>query len=518
MNTKISILNNFNYNNYFNAILLLFPLLIITGPALPDLIISTSSLLILVFLLRGYLFKNKLFFFFIFFWLYLIISSFLSSEPIFSIKSSLLYIRFFVFSVGVYILIQNQKILDYHFRIFFIIFIFLFFDASIQYYTGNNLLDFKLISNRASSFFRDELILGSFIYTFFPLVYFYYFKNSKINLELKLIIFSIIIIYAIFLTGERINILRAIILVFILNFLFMKFRIFLSFILIFILFFVTILFSTSFKERFYDDFKLRLGIGVEKTFMDSHWGGIYLTSYELFKRNFLIGIGPNNYRNLCDLNDIKKNKLYVDIKQSLKKQNMIVIELQRDRFHNLLYRNNLPVVYRNNYILKKNYEIIISNNNNLITKFYLIDENKYIDGYYSKSNFKPYTLDLKLIENNYISKEEYEKTVNIKSNSWNIACTTHPHHLLIQIATETGILGLVLFLSNILLLFKLISRKKNKENLIFVTIGYIYIFNMVNPFFTYGNFFNNYTNIFFWFFIVQLFLILKFLNNRNSNV
>ena len=51
-----------------------------------------------------------------------------------------------------------------------------------------------------------------------------------------------------------------------------------------------------------------------------------------------------------------------------------------------------------------------------------------------------------------------------------------------------------------------------------ITIGYIYIFNMINPLFTYGNFFNNNTNIFFWFFIVQLFLILKFLNKGNSNV
>lgn len=516
MSTKISLFNNFNYINFFNLIFLTFPFLIITGPALPDILISISSLLVLAFLVRSYSSKHKIFFFFIIFWLYLIASSLLSSEPLFSIKSSLLYIRFFIFSLGIYIFIKKQKILDYHFRIFLIIFIFIIFDASYQFFTGYNVLNFKLLSNRASSLFRDELILGGFIYTFFPLVFFYYFRNKKINTEIKLIIFSIIIIYIIFLTGERINLLRAIILVLILNFLFMRFRIFISFLTIFLFLFITILFSTSFKDRFYNDFKLRLGIGVDRNFIDSHWGAIYSTSYELFKNNLLIGIGPNNYRKSCNLNDIKKNKLYVDINQSINNQN--IIELKRDKLLNLKFLNNIKVNDRNNYILKKNYDRIILNNRNLFTKFYLINQNKYIEGYYNKSNFKPYDLNGKLLKNNYISKAEYNETVHIKSYSWYIACSTHPHHLLLQIATETGIFGLFLFLGNILLLFILIYRKKNRENLIFITIGYIYILNMVNPFFTYGNFFNNYTNIFFWFFIVQLFLILKFLKQSNSNV
>ena len=68
------------------------PLLLISGPFIPDLILTISVIIFLIFAVinkQFSYFNNKYFIFFFCFWLYLLINSLLA-ENIISIKSSLL--------------------------------------------------------------------------------------------------------------------------------------------------------------------------------------------------------------------------------------------------------------------------------------------------------------------------------------------------------------------------------------------------------------------------------------------
>jgi hypothetical protein len=95
----------------------IFPLLI-WGPFFPDLIVSLSSLVFLI-----YVFKNKLFFyfnnkpltiFFIFCIYCILVSIFVAKDRILSFESSLFYFRIGVFACLIWYLIdQNKKILTY---------------------------------------------------------------------------------------------------------------------------------------------------------------------------------------------------------------------------------------------------------------------------------------------------------------------------------------------------------------------------------------------------------------------
>ncbi len=99
-------------------------------------------------------------------------------------------------------------------------------------------------------------------------------------------------------------------------------------------------------------------------------------------------------------------------------------------------------------------------------------------------------------------KEKY----NIKDNT----CTTHPHNFYIQIASETGILGLLiisfLFCYSI---FKIFKHRNEDFRLAYI---YIYVFLILFPLSPNGNFFNNWLSIMNY---LPLGFFLYYFNNRN---
>ena len=104
-----------NYPNYikqFSYLIIFFPLFLVTGPFLPDLIIVCSS--VLIFFVRDYYFQNflkyrKLIIYFLIFLLVLILSSFNGSNTIYSLKSSFPYLRFFLFILFLIFLFDRYK-------------------------------------------------------------------------------------------------------------------------------------------------------------------------------------------------------------------------------------------------------------------------------------------------------------------------------------------------------------------------------------------------------------------------
>ena len=170
-------------SSFINLLLASIIPFLIWGPFFPDLIISMSALFFLF-----YIFKNNNFYFlhnkpFIILLLFCIISTILSLESddiSLSIKSSLFYFRIGVFSCFIWYLIDHDKnILTYFYYSLVLCFSALVIDGYIQFFTGINLLGFKISGIRVSSFFRDELIMGSYLSRLFPLLFALFLVKKK---------------------------------------------------------------------------------------------------------------------------------------------------------------------------------------------------------------------------------------------------------------------------------------------------------------------------------------------------
>jgi len=101
---------------------------------------------------------------------------------------------------------------------------------------------------------------------------------------------------------------------------------------------------------------------------------------------------------------------------------------------------------------------------------------------------------------------------DIKSALKSIRCATHPHHTYIEILSETGLVGLLIFLTLIYGLFKKILTIKKYEN--FIRLPMISIIIIFSPFTPTGSFFTNMTLIHFSFVLTIIFMLEeKFFNS-----
>ena len=109
---------------------------------------------------------------FIFFYLFISINSILSNYIDFkSIKSSIFFIRYLFLIIGIYYLYKfNSKIFNDFFNIYLVLLILLFLDSNYQYLNdGKNIFgvdSYQYQNERISSFFFDELVLGSYVQKF----------------------------------------------------------------------------------------------------------------------------------------------------------------------------------------------------------------------------------------------------------------------------------------------------------------------------------------------------------------
>ena len=301
-------------HNQENLIFLLFaliPLFLITGPFLSDLAVSLSCLFIFFYLReinsQNY-FKNIFFYIFIIFWIILILSSLISDHILNSIKSSVFYFRYIIFTIFVSFLISldKDKLSNYSFNILFYCFLILFIFGI--YELINNLEEFLAIEKfdnpRLTSLFFSEKVLGSYCVRLLPIFLgLYYFRlhyNLKTDKKKLFIVFPVV--FLILLSAERSSFFYLIIFLILTFLLIRTHRKYINLIFISsLIFFVLLLsFNNGIKKRLVDETIRQIGIGQENKFIFSvQHQSHYLTGIKMFKNNILFGVGPKNFRIEC---------------------------------------------------------------------------------------------------------------------------------------------------------------------------------------------------------------------------
>jgi len=302
------------YLKYSNSVLInliiasIIPLLI-WGPFFPDLIVSISALFFLYYSLKNnnfYYFSNKPF---IIFLAFCIISSIISLEAediSLSIKSSLFYFRIGVFSCFIWYLIDKDKtILTYFYYALVLCFSALVIDGYIQYFTGVNLSGFKILGTRVSSFFGDELILGSYLSRLFPLLFALFLIKKKQKYEIYFIgLLFILVDVLIFMSGERsafffLNLSTVFIIILIKEY--QKFRL-LTFIIAIICVVILSLNSSKLNERMFKGPAQNMGLiksSNDAVIFSSVHDSLIRTAYNMFKDQPIFGHGPKMFRVVC---------------------------------------------------------------------------------------------------------------------------------------------------------------------------------------------------------------------------
>lgn len=291
----------------------LIPFFLITGPFLSDLSVSLISILFLIYCIKEKdfsFFRNKFFYFFLIFWIYLVLNSIINNFNINYFGTSLVYLRYGVFTIAIVALLNfNKNFIRFFYYCILICFTALILDGFYQYFVGVNILGWKSFS-RTSSFFGEEQILGSYLSRLFPIFFglsiLLFKKNDKIFIYL--IIIFILSEALIFLSGDRsafFNINLSAMFIILLSQKLFKLRLFTLLTSILILFIISFINPTA-KERVFDHTINQMNLGNESKeqiyiFSKQHTHH-YISAYKIFLDNKFLGVGLKNFRNFCDKN------------------------------------------------------------------------------------------------------------------------------------------------------------------------------------------------------------------------
>ena len=301
--------NQYCFNSLCIVCASIVPLLV-TGPFLPDLLVSSSALWFLFYSFKHkqyQIYHNKYFYLFAAFCLICIISSLLSKDIFLSFQSSLFYFRIGIFALLISFLIdQNKKILDYFYYVFIVTFFALIVDGYIQYFTGFNILGFPIQGIRVSSFFREELILGSYLVRLLPLfLALFIVRKNKSSFEIySFFIFFILLYVLIFMSGERtsfffLNLFIVFNLLFISNYRILRLLVFIISICSVVLLVVN---DSNYYDRYVDQPIKSFGmdnISKEKKIFSPEHDSLYRTALNMFLDKPLLGHGPKLFRLKC---------------------------------------------------------------------------------------------------------------------------------------------------------------------------------------------------------------------------
>ena len=286
----------------------LIPALLVTGPFLSDLSLIVISIIFLVIVFKEKdfsIFKNKFFYIFIIFYFYIVLNSLIQNQNFDSLRISISYLRFGIFPLAVmYFLDKDPTLIKKIFYCLILLFLVLILDSIFQYFIGYNFFGWKLIypGPRVSSFFGEELILGSYLARFLPILIGLMFILDISKKKLLLFLFIILSsMFVVLISGERTALFLMILSFVLMFFLISKKKIFLRNIILTTFAFCIIIISFSDTTR-----KRVVNVTLDKIFTkekiyifsrqhDEH----YVSAIRMFKDKPLVGVGIKNFRIFC---------------------------------------------------------------------------------------------------------------------------------------------------------------------------------------------------------------------------
>jgi O-antigen ligase len=326
-------------NTFYNQIkifstLFFFPLSYIVGIAITEIFIFFFIIFLIINFHNEKFLNKNIFFVLSVFSLYLAINAIIQIPS--SLKySSIFHIRYVLFAISVFSFFKiyehsqiNKKLF---FMIFVILIIVLLFDSCFQFFVGENILGQKLsrFGYRVSSFFGDELILGSFLMRLLPILlwYLFYLKIDFNSKKILSIIFFSVYFFVIYISGERTSF--ALTILMILSFIIFVSNlryIFISSLIVFIIFVSLVAFTKIGNEDithriFVKTYKqlvnknedtnkvsnnvlanqnLKFADKIKNLniFSPDHHGHLIIAK-KLFTESYIFGVGPKGFRHYC---------------------------------------------------------------------------------------------------------------------------------------------------------------------------------------------------------------------------
>ena len=281
--------NSLSYFYFFILIAL------ITGPAIPDILMTLLSIITLV-----YLFLNKndhqlnLLYKLIFTYSIILFTTFFSENFQISFLNFSVNLRYFIYLFSFY-LFFDLKFLKILFYLISFIIVFIIFDLLIQYNFGADIFGFKpdlqVNKQRLNGPFDDEYIVGTYLYKVsIPLIGYLLYK-SKYKLSFFFIFTCLI---AIIFSGERMSLLLFIFSIFLILILLRKIK--LLFLILSLVFIILFFLYLNFSQI---QFKINEFINAVLNFKNSGHGAHYLAAWTIFIENPLFGSGFKTFREVC---------------------------------------------------------------------------------------------------------------------------------------------------------------------------------------------------------------------------
>ncbi len=324
------ILNKETIKLFFGYGVGIFPLFLLIGPLVSELLLILIIIFatIVIFKDKQFIYLNRYLVFFALFYISTVFSTLINFYNFDYTKGALFYFRIPLFAFSIWFVLNNSNIFNKKIVLFYTLFFSLIiFDSIFQYFTGYNITGNEILRNRVSSFFYDELILGSFFLRLLPiflviLIMSGLIVKDKINIFYSILISFICLI--IYLSGERTSFFL-LALFFGLIFIFVKdlrkFIIVIGMISVFLSFTIpylknseesnpaTRMFKKSYEqiigrgEEQYEGHKKKFFNKIYAFSHDHH--GHYMISLKIIKDYPIFGTGIKGFRYLC------RNKIYI---------------------------------------------------------------------------------------------------------------------------------------------------------------------------------------------------------------
>lgn len=292
------------FNQTLSILTCFVPFGLILGAAVSEFFLILACLVFIFITIKFDIYKYynlKLFKLFILFCLYLIFSSVISEFPSNSLRSTLFYFRFGIFSIAIwYLLENNEKFKIYFFWSFIFIVLFLIpFSFNQVYFNQFNPYEFRI-----SGLFGSELVQGSYLVRIFPIILALKFLipfNKKFNIYFYLLCLSILLL--IVLSGERAAI-ALLIMTLVILFIFWNEKFIKKSLISFSIlstFILMIIFNPNLNYRLIYNTKYLLTdnkVDNIQIFSRGHQEH-YTSAVKMFKKNIFFGVGVRNFRLEC---------------------------------------------------------------------------------------------------------------------------------------------------------------------------------------------------------------------------